>query len=1223
MAKDAPAIAADRPHVPGPATRRRHRQVRWGHRLRRLGLAWQNGLELARAGRLTAPYGFPFEVQHEDRVYKLRRYQATGAQTVAAPLLLVPPLMIASEVYDISPDVSAVAFLVGQGVDVWLTDFGAPEDTEGGLTRTLDDHIRAVSDAIDRVRAATGHDVHLAGYSQGGMFAYQAAAFRKGRNIASVITYGSPVDLHRTVPIADEVTERLVAGVRGVLSWPLSKIEGLPGAITSTGFKLLSARKEAMQLVDFVRNLHDRAALEKREAKRIFLRGDGFVAWPGPAFRKFVDDLVVANRMASGGFVVDGHTVTLADIRCPILYFVGDRDELGRPAAVRSIRRAAPEADCHEVLLQAGHFGLVVGSTALRTTWPTTIAWMRWREGTGPEPATTDEPSADTSLAAADAGADGELAGDDRVVALEHDDYDSAFGEMQFDLQLASDVAGKAARAVLERAADAATGLSGYLESLRFQVPRLNRLRRLDDDTPVSMGRSLAEQAETIPERTFFLWRGRAFTYAEANRRVDAVVRGLISAGVRPGQRVGVLMKSRPSHLSLVAATSRLGAVAVLLSPDTPDDVLPRALDLGEVETLVTDPETAARARASFGGKVFVLGGVGEPAVVTQPGAARTLPAGVVDLEAVDPEAVALPPWYRADPGRARDLAMVLVTAGRHEPPRASRITNRRWAFSALGAAAAATLTTRDTVYCALPLHHAAGMLVAVGSALVGGARLALASRFEPEIFWDEVRRYGATVVFYAGEMCRRLVDAPFVVGEKNNPVRLFAGSGMRQDVWRRLVDRFGPVAVLEFYASTEASAVLVNTAGKKVGAVGRALPGSPELAIAAWDFEADDFVRDLGGRLVRARIDEPGMLIARAGGDAHRGAADFAHIDPRRLLRDAFATGDTWFVTGDFLRMDAGGDYWFVDRHHDIIATPHGPVPSQRIEDALYAASSAGHGIAMCIAVGVPDGVHEQPMVALELADDAELDLDALAAAVRALPDHARPRRLRVVDELPITDGSARSSARWPRSGSRRAPACTRGTPTASASCRRAELPSAKCPRRARAREAASEPAGHAEREPAASGRHRRSEARRRRHLLGREHLVVDDQAGHEPGGHAEHAAEHADAAVAAAVAGAVVARRRRGGVSGAEREAEHQPGDRQADARADAGRGLAEVTVREVQHRRAEREGAEAEARRGAVAGARQRQAGEVDQQELARVGAGHRLRRRLGRLRDHDGR
>src|SRR5690606_32582603 len=198
-----------------------------------------------------------------------------------------------------------------------------------------------------------------------------------------------------------------------------------------------------------------------------------------------------------------------------------------------------------------------------------------------------------------------------------------------------------------------------------------------------------------------------------------------------------------------------------------------------------------------------------------------------------------------------------------------------------------------------------------------------------------EVRRYGVSVVYYAGEMCRRLVDAEPVLGEKNNPVRLFAGSGMRPDVWRQLVDRFGPVGVLEFYASTEANTVLANAAGKKIGSVGRPLPGSPEVAIAAYDVATQELVHDSKGRLVRARLDEAGMLVARL---SQRAGADIAHIDPKRLLRDAFEPGDIWFVTGDLLEVDAMGDYWFVDRPSGMIRTRMGAVASTRIEDGLYA---------------------------------------------------------------------------------------------------------------------------------------------------------------------------------------------------------------------------------------------------------------------------------------------
>ncbi|HET9627539.1 MAG TPA: alpha/beta fold hydrolase, partial [Kofleriaceae bacterium] len=902
----------------------------------------------------------------------------------AAPLLLVPPLMVMADVYDISPDVSAVAFLQRAGVDVWLVDFGAPEREEGGMDRTLDDHVRAVSDAIARVRALAGRDVHIAGYSQGGMFCYQAAAFRRGDGVASIVTAGAPVDLHRTLRVGEDATERLLGGLRAALAWPLAHTPGLPSMFTSYGFKLFSARKEVRQLLDFVKNLHDREALEKREAKRLFLGGEGFVAWPGPAFRKFVDELVVGNRLASGGFVVDGHTVTLADLTCPILYFVGSRDEMGRPAAVRGIQRACPRvAVMYEAQVKAGHFGLVVGSNALGVTWPTTVAWMRWLEGLGPAPAAAFD------VRKADAPAVfGEDGGDD-----DGDDDDDGHDD---DLGLARDIVEKTANVVVDRITELSEDIGNYLDNARWQLPRLARLRGLSDDSVISLGKALADQAREIGDRTFFLFRGRAFSYADANRRVDAVVRGLIACGVQPGQRVAVVMKSRPSHLSVVAALSRLGAVSVLISPEVAADQLAAALALGEADRVVVDPDGAARARAAFAGPVLVLGGVGE--VPWAPGARRELPARVTDLEAIDPQAVALPGWYRPDPGQAHQLAMVFVAAGPGEPPRATRVTNRRWAFSALGAAAAATLTTRDTVYCCLPLHHPSGTLVATGSAPISGARLALARHFDPATFWDEARRYGVSVVYYAGEMCRRLVDAAPVLGENNNPVRLFAGSGLRRDVWRRLVERFGPVGVLEMYASTEASIVLTNARGKKLGSVGRPLPGSPEVAIVEWSFAHGDFVRDGAGRLRHARLDEPGMLIARLPDDA-------PEVDREtRVVRDAFAAGDRWYVTGDVFRVDAEGDHWFVDRVTQMIETRFGPVASTRIEDALYEAP----GLALCVAGGraLDDDPHVQPVAALQLVAGARLDLDAVTRAVLGLPEYARPRRLRVVAALALTDG-------------------------------------------------------------------------------------------------------------------------------------------------------------------------------------------------------------------------
>jgi putative long chain acyl-CoA synthase len=933
-------------------------------------MATENALELARLGHFTEPEHAPYKVAHQMRIARLRRYGGDDHRpTVEAPLLLIPPLMVTAEIYDVAPDISGVTALTQLGLDVWVIDFGSPEQEEGGMKRTLDDHIKAVSDSIDWIRGETGHDVHVVGYSQGGMFAYQTAAYRASEGIASLVTFGSPVDIHRNLPkIDDTIAGRVFELAQGALDAPLDKLEGLPGALTSTGFKLLAAHKEVGQLMDFVRKLHDRQALEKREARRRFLGGEGFVAWPGPALKKFIDEFVVHNRMLSGGFVVDGRTVTLADVTCPVMFFVGERDTIANESAIRAIRGAAPNAELFEVSMRAGHFGLVVGRQAMSFTWPTVASWIRWREGAGPEPSVLQAPP-----------------------PLEEPE-EADFDEVDFDIELLYRTVVGTVGAWWQRLGRSATDFGEQLDNLRWQVPRLSVLQQMGPDTRVSLGLALSEQAASNPEGTFFLWEGRAFSYAQADRRVDNVVRGLIRCGIRRGETVAVLMGPRPSYLSVTAALSRLGAVPILLSPGRPRETLEDALHGSAPRFLIADRESAALGK-ELSGEVLVLGGAREP---------RELPSGVIDMELIDPETVELPGWYESNPGCARDLALIMLTAGRGKKPRAAKITNQRWAFSAYGAAAACTLSPGDTVYCCLPLHHPAGMLVTVGGGLVGGSRLALATGFDPDAFWGDIRRYGATVVFYAGEMLRELLRAEPSAADNENPIRLFAGSGLRRDVWQRIVDRFGPVGILEFYAATEGNAVLANASGEKVGALGRPLPGSAEVALARYDFDTDEFVRDEQGLLMRCENGEPGVLLARL--DADHPLAGFTGGDEagRRLLRGVFEANDTWFITWDVLQRDGDGDFWFVDRVSRMLQTAAGVVATRTIEDALYGFPALRH----TVVYGVEYEGGDRAVAVVVTDGNQGLNLQAWNEFATRLDPSERPSWVKRVERMPMTDG-------------------------------------------------------------------------------------------------------------------------------------------------------------------------------------------------------------------------
>ncbi len=206
----------------------------------RLGAAAQNALEVARFGGLaTDEQPSPYTVAAEHRVYRLRHYYADAAGNRSTPsagpaVLLVPPLMLAAEIYDVSPATSAVTILRDHGADPWVVDFGAPEREEGGMERTLADHVVAVSDAVDRVHRATGRDVHLAGYSQGGMFVYQTAAYRRGKNVSSLVTFGSPVDTRLGMPFG--IPEQFASGIAGVITNRILRGGALPGVGQPDGF---------------------------------------------------------------------------------------------------------------------------------------------------------------------------------------------------------------------------------------------------------------------------------------------------------------------------------------------------------------------------------------------------------------------------------------------------------------------------------------------------------------------------------------------------------------------------------------------------------------------------------------------------------------------------------------------------------------------------------------------------------------------------------------------------------------------------------------------------------------------------------------------------------------------------------------------------------------------------------------------------------------------------
>lgn len=930
----------------------------------RLMATAQNGLEVLRWGGLeTGAVPSPFQIVESSNMYKLRRYfppdSRPGHAPPGPPVLMVHPMMMSANMWDVTREEGAVGILHEAGVDPWVIDFGSPDEVEGGMERTLTDHIVALSDAIDTVKDITGQSVHLAGYSQGGMFSYQTTAYRQSKDVASIVAFGSPVDTLAGLPMGMPANVGVVVA-EFLADHVFNRID-VPGWLARTGFQLLDPLKTARARVDFLKQLHDREALLPREPQRRFLDSEGWIAWSGPAVSELLKQFVTHNRMMTGGFAIKGQLVTLSDITCPVLAFVGEVDDIGQPVSVRAIKRAAPNADVYEVMIRAGHFGLVVGSKASNITWPTVADWALWVSGLEPRPANVTLMPDHT----ADAGESG--------VAMS--------SRIMHGIAEASGLALSVARGAADAVLSAERSVRTLAVETARTLPRLTRLGQINDHTRISLARIIDEQAQATPDGEFLLFDGRVHTYEAVNRRINNVVRGLISVGVRQGTPVGVLMDTRPSALVAIAALSRLGAIAVLMPPDAD---LKKAARLGGITDLITDPANLAAAR-KLPVQVLVLGG----------GDARDLklPEGsdVIDMEQIDPDAVELPGWYRPNPGYARDLAFVVFSAigGGELVPK--QITNYRWSLSAFGTASAAALNRGDTVLCLTPLHHQSGLLVSMGGSVVAGARIALSQGLCAERFVAEIRQYGVTVVTYTWSMLREVIDAPNFSLAGNNPVRLFIGSGMPTGLWRRILDVFAPAKVVEFFATSDGQAVLANVAGQKIGSEGRPLPGGGEVELAAYDADADLILEDDRGFVAVAGRGGVGVLLARPWGP----------FDPTSAIkRGVFAPGDIWISTEYVFLRDDDGDFWLLGNRSGLIRTARGVVFPSPITDAVGAIT----GVDLAATYGLETAAGTLAVTALTLRPGQSVTAADVAEAMAGMPVGLPPDVVHVVREIPVS---------------------------------------------------------------------------------------------------------------------------------------------------------------------------------------------------------------------------
>jgi fatty-acyl-CoA synthase len=526
---------------------------------------------------------------------------------------------------------------------------------------------------------------------------------------------------------------------------------------------------------------------------------------------------------------------------------------------------------------------------------------------------------------------------------------------------------------------------------------------RARPDSTLTVADWIEARARDRRDHPFVRFEDRVVTYGEHDAATNRVAHFGRERGLAQGEVVALLMENRPEYLQVWGGLAKLGVTSALLNTNLQGRGLAHAIAAAGTQRLVVGSECLDRL-ATLEERPDDL----EVWVLRDPAHPGDLPEGALDLDrALAESSSARPPASFRAGARCGDDLFYIYTSGTTGLPKAARFSHLK--FMATGAASQlAGFGPKDTMYCALPLYHSAGGAMCVSAVLSTGGTLALRRKFSASGFWDDVRRFEATAFQYIGEFCRYLLNQPPSPRDGEHRLRYAIGNGLRPDIWESFRDRFRIPQIVEFYGATEGNIAMVNLEDK-VGSIGKMPPALvAEGRIIRYDVASDSHARDAEGRCIECGVGEPGELIgklpARAGDTRGRFEGYTSkEATERKILRDVFETGDAWFRTGDLLRKDAEGYFYFVDRIGDTFRWKGENVSTQEVAEALLA--FPGMEMANVFGVEVPGADGRAGMAALVAAEPAKFDGRAFFEfATERLPGYAAPIFVRLQGEADIT---------------------------------------------------------------------------------------------------------------------------------------------------------------------------------------------------------------------------
>ncbi len=488
---------------------------------------------------------------------------------------------------------------------------------------------------------------------------------------------------------------------------------------------------------------------------------------------------------------------------------------------------------------------------------------------------------------------------------------------------------------------------------------------------PFTVAETLDRRVREDGGRVYLRFGERSLTLAALGEQVNRFANGLLALGVRPGDRVAVMLPNHPDYVVAFLAMARLGVCQVPVNIKLRGPSLRYLVEHSDLRGMVVDARFAEQVRPVLRAAALRL-------LVVRGGRLDAPAGGEVPFDEVAASGAPTPPPVAPSPG---DPLLISYTSGTTGAPKGVLVSDTMLKAAGVAAARLADVRPGDTLFLWEPLYHIGGYEVLI-LGLLEPVTLGLVERLSVSRFWADVQAYRATHVHYFGGVLPLLLKEAPSPADRTHGVRVVWGGGCPVSIWRAVEERFG-VMVRECYGMTEASSfTTLNTEGRQ-GSIGRPLPYF-EVRVAD---EAGRFLGAGERGEIWVRALEPGVITT-------------------GYFRDPAATAaalvDGWLRTGDLGHRDADGFFYYAGRKKDSVRRLGENISAWEVERVV----NEHPGVAESAVIGVPNEIADEDIkVFVRLKPGHRLDPRALLEWCEPrMPAFQLPRYVAIVDEFPKT---------------------------------------------------------------------------------------------------------------------------------------------------------------------------------------------------------------------------